>query len=101
MVYTVYLSLVARIEVLDILGEFVSDGQKSILFSTHITSFLDKVADFFTIINRGKVIESLSIDKIEEKYVIVMGALEELTGKEQEFVGVRKGAGSFEGLILD
>jgi len=35
------------------------------------------------------VIESLSIDKIEEKYVIVMGALEELAGKEKEFVGIR------------
>ena len=97
---TAGLDPVARIEVLDILREFVSDGQKSVLFSTHITSDLDKVADFITIINRGKVIESLSIDKIEEKYVIIMGSLDELTGKEKEFVGVRKGAGSFEGLIL-
>jgi len=97
---TAGLDPVARIEVLDILREFVADGQKSVLFSTHITSDLDKVADFITIINRGKVIESLSIDKIEEKYVIVMGAIEELAGKEKEFVGIRKGAGSFEGLIL-
>jgi ABC-2 type transport system ATP-binding protein len=97
---TAGLDPVARIEVLDILREFVADGQKSVLFSTHITSDLDKVADFITIINRGKVIESLSIDKIEEKYVIVMGALEELVGKEKEFIGIRKGAGSFEGLIL-
>lgn len=97
---TAGLDPVARIEVLDILREFVSDGQKSVLFSTHITSDLDKVADFITIINRGKVIESLSVDKIEEKYVIVMGDISELTGKEKDFVGVRRGAGSFEGLIL-
>jgi len=44
----------ARIKVLDILREFVADGQKSVLFSTHITSDLDKVADFITIINREK-----------------------------------------------
>jgi ABC-2 type transport system ATP-binding protein len=97
---TAGLDPVARIEVLDILREFVADGQKSVLFSTHITSDLDKVADFITIINRGKVIECLSIDRIEEKYVIVMGEIDALVGKEKEFVGIRKGSGSFEGLIL-
>lgn len=97
---TAGLDPVARIEVLDILREFVADGQKSVLFSTHITSDLDKVADFLTIIHKGKVIESLSIDRIEEKYVIIIGDLASLTDKEKEFVGIRKSSGSFEGLIL-
>lgn len=97
---TAGLDPVARIEVLDILREFVSDGKKSVLFSTHITSDLDKVADFITIIHKGKVIESLSIDKIEEKYVMLMGDISCLKGKEDEFIGIRKGAGGFEGLIL-
>lgn len=97
---TAGLDPVARIEVLDILREFVSDGEKSVLFSTHITSDLDKVADYITIINKGRILESLSIDLIEEKYVMLAGPVEEISGKEKEFIGVRKGAGSFEGLIL-
>lgn len=67
---TAGLDPVARIEILDILRDFVSDGQKSVLFSTHITTDLDKIADYITMIVDGKVIESMSIDKIEEKYVV-------------------------------
>ena len=36
---------VSRDELLDVFREFVADGKRSILFSTHITSDLDKCAD--------------------------------------------------------
>ena len=97
---TAGLDPVARIEVLDLLRDFVADGQRSVLFSSHITSDLDKIADYITIINNGSILESLSIDKIEEKYVLISGALSELSGVESEFVGIRKGTTRFEGLIL-
>ena len=47
---------IARDELLDILLEFISDGQRSVLFSTHITSDLDKIADYITFINNGTLI---------------------------------------------
>jgi ABC-2 type transport system ATP-binding protein len=97
---TAGLDPVARIEVLDILREFVSDGEKSVFFSTHITSDLDKVADYITLIHGGKIIESLSVDKLEEKYIVLTGGIEELKGLENHFVGIRKGEIAFEGLIL-
>ncbi|MBU3144674.1 ABC transporter ATP-binding protein [Clostridium sp. CF012] len=97
---TAGLDPVARIEILDILREFVSDGEKSVFFSTHITSDLDKIADYITLIHGGKIIESLSIDKIEEKYIVLAGGIEELKGLEHQFVGIRKGEIAFEGLIL-
>lgn len=96
---TAGLDPVARIELLDLLRDYVSDGEKAVLFSTHITSDLDKVADYITIINNGKIIESLSIDKIEEKYVIISGDMDELKGNEAKFIGIRRGSSSFEGLI--
>ena len=46
---------VARDELLDILLEYIEDENNSILFSTHITSDLDKIADYLTIIDNGKV----------------------------------------------
>ncbi|MGH4139694.1 ABC transporter ATP-binding protein [Clostridium sp.] len=97
---TAGLDPVARIEILDILREFVSDGEKSVFFSTHITSDLDKIADYITLIHGGKIIESLSVDKLEEKYIVLTGGIEELNGLEHEFIGIRKGEITFEGLIL-
>lgn len=90
----------SRIELLDILREFVSDGEKSVFFSTHITSDLDKIADYITLIHGGKIIESLSVDKLEEKYIVLTGGIEELKGLESHFIGIRKGEIAFEGLIL-
>lgn len=96
---TAGLDPVARIEVLDILREFVADGEKSVFFSTHITSDLDKIADYITIIHDGKITESLSIDKLEEKYILLTGGIEVLNGLEEHFIGLKKGDFTFEGLI--
>jgi len=97
---TAGLDPVARIEVLDILRDFVANGERAVFFSTHITTDLDKVADYITLIHEGKIRESLPIDAIEEKYAIVDSGIEDLKGKEHEFVGIRKGEIRFEGLIL-
>ncbi|SHI01159.1 ABC-2 type transport system ATP-binding protein [Clostridium grantii DSM 8605] len=97
---TAGLDPMARIEVLDILREFVADGEKSVFFSTHITSDLDKIADYITLIHKGRIVDSLSLDKLEEKYIMISGALEELKTLENEFVGIKKGDFSFTGLIL-
>ena len=97
---TAGLDPVARIELLDILRDFVADGEKSVFFSTHITSDLDKIADYITLIHQGKIIESLSVDKLEEKYIVLSGGIEALKGLENQFIGIRKGEIAFEGLIL-
>lgn len=46
----------ARDELLQLFKEIVADGKTSILFSTHITSDLDKCADAITYIHEGNVI---------------------------------------------
>lgn len=96
---TAGLDPVARIELLDILRDFVSDGEKSVLFSTHITSDLDKIADYITLIIGGEVVESMSIDEIEEKYAIAAG--ENLPSDKQKpyLIGCRQGSGSFTALV--
>ncbi len=97
---TAGLDPVARIEVLDILREVVADGDKSVLFSTHITGDLDKIADCVTVLINGKVTESMDIDRIEEKYAVISGPLESLNVTNKDLcVGVRRGSVSFEALI--
>lgn|GEM_PF-5019813 len=64
---------VFRNEVLDILRGLMLDENKGVLFSTHITTDLDKVADYITFINRGEIIFSNSRESIMEKYAVVKG----------------------------
>lgn len=98
---TAGLDPVARIEVLDILRDIVSDGETSVLFSTHITGDLDKIADSVTVLIDGEVRESTDIDKVEEKYAVISGNLADLTEKKKEkCIGVRKGTSSYEALVL-
>lgn len=49
---------VARDEILELFQSLVRDGKKSILFSTHITTDLDKCADDITYIHKGKILRS-------------------------------------------
>ena len=97
---TAGLDPVARIEVLDILREFVSDGEKAVLFSTHLTSDLDKISDYITLIIDGDIKESMSIDLIEEKYAVISGSNESFANKEDKYIGIRKGQINSEALIL-
>ena len=62
---------VKREEILDIFLDFVSDGKKSIIFSSHITGDLEKVADYITFIHKGQVVDSVEKDVYLYKYGIV------------------------------
>lgn len=44
-----------RSQTMNVLEEFVSDGTRSVLFSTHITSDLEKVANNIIFIHNGKI----------------------------------------------
>lgn len=97
---TAGLDPVARIEVLDILRDIVADGDKSVLFSTHITGDLDKIADSVTVLIGGKATESMPIDMIEDKYAVISGSLTALTPTNtSRCVGIRRGTQSFEALV--
>ncbi|MEW5920484.1 MAG: ABC transporter ATP-binding protein [Bacillota bacterium] len=93
---------VFRREILDILAELLQDEQKSVLFSTHITSDLDRIADYITFINRGEIVFSAERDAILENYGLVKGsnALLDATIR-QLFVGIRESSFGFEALTRD
>ncbi len=85
-----------RRELLDILHELMQDGEKTIFFSTHITTDLDRIADYITFVHNGEHIFTKEFYRIEEKYAIVKGGLELLDADtEQEFLAIRKSAHGF------
>jgi len=62
---------VRREEVLDMFLDFVSDGKKSIIFSSHITSDLEKIADYITIIHKGELLDTAEKDIFRYQYGII------------------------------
>ena len=61
---TAGLDPLAREEVLGILRDFVADGECGILMSTHITSDLEKIADWITCIDHGQLVFSKAVEDI-------------------------------------
>lgn len=91
---------VARDELLDILSEFIEDGNRSVLFSTHITSDLDKIADYITFINSGALIYTGTKDEFIDGFRVVKGGINEIPEElERKIIGIRKYSTGFEGLI--
>lgn len=69
---------VVRDEILDIFLDFMQDENKGILVSSHITSDLEKVADYIVFIDKGKVIFFESKDKIIYEYGILKCSQDDL-----------------------
>lgn len=91
-----------RRELLDVLHDLMQDGEKTIFFSTHITTDLDRVADYITFIHQGRHIFTKEYNQIEEEYAIVKGAADLLDrDTEREFIGIRKSKYGFEALTAD
>lgn len=90
----------SRDELLEILSGYIEDGRHSVLFSTHITSDLEKIADYITYINLGKMIFTGSKEDFVEGYRIVSGDKKALTPDlENQLIGIRTFATGYEALI--
>jgi ABC-2 type transport system ATP-binding protein len=92
----------ARAEILDILRDFIQDESRSVLFSTHLTADLERIADELTLIEDGRIVFSENKDEVLARHAIVKGPLAALTPElEARLVGLKKGAHGFEALAED
>ena len=62
---------VIRDDILDVFLEFVQDENHSILMSSHISSDLEKIADYITFVHQGKVLFCKSKDELRYRYGII------------------------------
>ena len=62
---------IVRDEMLDIFLDFVQEESHSILLSSHITSDLEKVADYITFIHNGKIIMTASKNDLVYNYAVM------------------------------
>lgn len=90
----------ARDDLICLFQEFIEDGTHSILFSTHITSDLEKCADYITYIKNGEILASTDKESFKSNYLLVNGKKENLTPElEAKLIGLHKHQLGFEGLI--
>jgi len=90
---------VFRRKLLDILADVLQDERVSILFSTHITSDLERVADFVTFLQAGRVVFSSPKDEVLETWGVVKGDPQALDDEARGFFeGIRVREHGFEAL---
>lgn len=91
-----------RNEIINILQEYIEDGSRSILFSSHIISDIEKMADYITFINNGQIIFSEDKNVLEDKYRVLKGGLDILDSElESQFINIRKNKYGFSGLTAN
>lgn len=91
---------VSRDELIDIFQQLIADGERSIFFSTHITSDLEKCADFITYIKDGEIIASCEKEALIDSYRIVQGKKSQLTPElEKLFIGTKENAFGWTALV--
>ena len=62
---------IVRDEMLDVFLDFVQEENHSVLLSSHITSDLEKIADYITFIHSGKLIATVSKNELIYNYAIM------------------------------
>ena len=91
---------VVRDEVLDLFYDFMQDEGHAILLSSHITSDLDKIADYITFIHGGRVALSEPRDELLDTYGVLRCTADQLAALEPRAVRAKRmGAFGCEALV--
>lgn len=91
---------VVRLEILKLLQEYIADGEKSVIFSTHILSDLEQIADYIYFIHDGKKVLYDTKDELLENYLLVKGERRAVSAElQKELIGVIDNAYGFEAIL--
>jgi ABC-2 type transport system ATP-binding protein len=75
-----------RNNILTLFREFVQDEKNSILFSSHITTDLETVADYITFIDNGKLIFSMDKDSLLDDNLLIRCKESEFARLDKAFI---------------
>ena len=99
---TAGLDPVFRFELLARLRALIQDERKTVLFSSHITTDLERVADFITFVHKGRVVFSSAKDEVLESWGVVRAGVDGLGPEDvPEARGLRRTEHSLEVLTSD
>lgn len=93
---------IMRDDILEIFLDFVQDEEHSILVSSHITSDLEKIADYITFIHQGNIVFSKTKDELLYNYgIIKCGAVLFDSLDDSDILAYRKQDYEWEVLVAD
>ncbi|WP_397539188.1 ABC transporter ATP-binding protein [Rummeliibacillus pycnus] len=96
---TAGLDPIFRRELLDLLQELMIEANRTIFFSTHITTDLDRIADYIAFMQNGELVFNQSIHNVAENYALVKGGMDLLDrDTEKDFVHIHRSSTGFEAL---
>lgn len=75
-----------RLEFTDIMQDIIADGEKSILLATHQTDTLDQIADYITLMHKGKLVFSMSKEILFDKYILLSGDGSRINSLPEEMI---------------
>lgn len=91
---------VMRTEVLRLLQEYVMDGERSVIFSTHILSDLEHIADYIYFIHEGRTVLYDAKDELTENFLLVKGESAKISpALKRELIGLEENAYGFEAVL--
>lgn len=90
---------VFRRELLDLLQNLMTNEKKSIFLSSHITTDLDRIADYIVFIYQGKILFQKSMEEIKDSFHVVKGKKDMIDDDTKGlFVGLQIADTGFQGL---
>jgi ABC-2 type transport system ATP-binding protein len=91
---------VARRELADVIREFMLDSAHTALFSTHITTDLDNLADHLVVMSHGTIVYQGTLEEAREEFAVVHGQGTLSVDAAAAVMGIRRGlGGDYQGLI--
>lgn len=90
---------VAREELMDLLSELMQNEEKTVILSTHITSDLDRTADYIILVDCGEVLLHCPKDELLDTHRLVKGNPSQLSERvKKQLVSYKTNSYGFEAL---
>lgn len=92
----------ARAELMEMIQEFMEDEEKTVIFSTHITSDLDKIADYIACMSGGRLVFMEEKDTLLEQYALVQVEKNHMTPEiSEKLIGMKENSFGYVGLTRE
>jgi len=97
---TAGLDPIFRRELIEMIQSLMVHEKQTVFLSTHITTDLDRIADYIIFIHEGKIILQKSMEEIREKHHIIKGKMNLLDADIRKlFIGIRESDVGFTALF--
>ena len=87
-----------RDKLCSMLQDYLEDGERSVLFSTHNISDMEQVTDYAIIMEQGRVVEQGFVEDLKERYILVRGEAVDADRAQDILYSFRQNSYGYEGL---